>query len=314
MKNRILPSRAKPVEERDNRLSWYGRKKKFAGVLFTLPALIFIFTFMLYPLVYSFYISLFKYNFVYDRTPKFVGLGNYIQAFNDSAFLISLKHTFVFAFFYVLIIMVASLILALLIFQKIKFNGIYRTAIFLPIVVPLSLSSLAFLWILHQNYGLLNHILGDVLGLKSLTYPWLNNGTTAMGSIIGVALWATIGFETILFLGGLQAIPRDILEAAEVDGANGFRRLLYIILPNLRETYILTGIWAVLHGLKVFVEPMVMTDGGPGDSTTVLYQQIYLTAFTYFDMGYASAMAYILAAVALIFSALNYLVNRTKES
>ncbi|MBV5350395.1 sugar ABC transporter permease, partial [bacterium] len=80
--------------------------------------------------------------------------------------------------------------------------------------------------------------------LKSLTFPWLNNGTTAMGSIIGVALWATIGFETILFLGGLQAIPQDILEAAEVDGASGLKKVFYIILPNLKETYILTGIWA----------------------------------------------------------------------
>ena len=294
--------------------SLQNSRKKIAGFLFVTPALLFIFSFMLYPLINSLYMSVHKYNFVYDKEPKFVGLGNYITAFSDKDFLVALGNTFTFAFFYVVFVMVISLILALLIFQKIRFNYYYRTAIFIPIVVPLSLSALAFMWILQENYGLLNHLLGNVLGLKALTFPWLNNGTTAMGSIIGVALWATIGFETILFLGGLQAIPQDILEAAEVDGASGLKKVFYIILPNLKETYILTGIWALLHGIKVFIEPMVMTSGGPGVSTLVLYQHIYHTAFTYFDMGYASAMAYILGAIALLFSAANYWVNRTKEA
>lgn len=293
--------------------SWQRRRKKIAGFLFVLPAALFVFSFMLYPLIYSLFISLHKFNFVYDDAPEFIGLANYINAFADETFLVSLMNTFIFAFFYVASIMVISLFLALLLFQKIKFNNFYRTAIFIPVVVPLSLAALAFLWILEPNYGLLNHILGDVLGLKILTRPWLNEGITAMGSIIGVGLWATIGFETILFLGGLQSIPSDILEAAEVDGANGWKKVVYVILPNLRETFILTGIWATLHGVKVFIEPMVMTSGGPGDSTLVLYQHVYYTAFSYFDMGYASAMAYILGAIAMALSVANYLANRTRE-
>lgn len=302
-----------PQVPRNRTASWRRRRKELIGFLFVLPGFLFIFAFMFYPLVYSLYMSLHKYNFVYDATPKFVGLGNYLAAFKDHSVLVSLHNTFLFSFFYFVLVMVISLCLALLIFQKTRFNTFYRTAIFLPIVVPLSLSCLAFLWILQENYGLLNHILGDVLGLKSLTYQWLNTGPTAMGSIIGVALWATIGFETILFLGGLQAISSEVLEAAEVDGASGLKKIFYIILPNLRETYVLTGIWAILHGLKVFIQPMVMTSGGPGESTLVLYQQVYYTAFTYFDMGYASAMAYILGGIALFFSGANYMINRTKE-
>lgn len=292
---------------------WHRRKKEVAGFLFVVPSILFVFSFMLYPLAYSFYISLHKYNFVYDKEPLFIGLGNYIEAFRDHAFLVSLGNTFIFAFFYVLFILLISLSLALLLFQKVRFNNIYRTAIFLPFVVPLSLSALVFLWILQPNYGLLNHILGEVLGLKMLTHQWLNDGFTAMGSIIGVGLWATIGIETILFLGGLQSIPTDILEAAEVDGASGLKKVFYVILPNLRETFILTGIWATLHGIKVFIEPMVMTAGGPGESTLVLYQHVYYTAFTYFDMGYAAAMAYILGAIAMGLSAANYLYNRTRH-
>jgi len=288
------------------------RRKAPVGILFILPAFLFIFAFMLYPLVSSGYMSLTKFNFVYDTKPAFIGFGNYAAAFKDSQFVTSLTNTFVFGFFYFVIVMVLSLGIALLLFQKVRFNSFFRSAMFVPIVVPLSLAGLVFLWILQPNYGLLNHFLGEVLQLPSLTQPWLSNGSTAMASIIGLALWATIGFEVILFLAGLQAISSDILEAAEIDGASGWKKIRYIILPNLRQTYVLTGTWAIIHGLKVFVEPMVMTDGGPGTSTLVLYQQIYQTAFTLYDMGYASAMGYILGLIIMVLVVLNFWLGGRK--
>lgn len=288
------------------------RKSRTVGVLFVLPAFLFIFTFMLYPLVSSGYMSLTKYNFVYDDTPIFIGFENYFAAFSDPAFITSLTNTAVFGSIYFVIVMVVSLIIALLLFQKLKFNAFYRSAVFVPIVIPLSLAGLVFLWMLQPNYGLVNYVLGDVLNLRFLTHPWLSDGSTAMASIIGLALWATIGFQTILFLAGLQAISADTLEAAEVDGASGLKKIFYIILPNLRETYVLTGTWAIIHALKVFVEPMVLTDGGPGTSTLVLYQQVYRTAFTYFDMGYASAMGYILGLIILILVGLTFWLGRRK--
>ena len=290
----------------------HGKRKFPVGVWFILPAFLFIFVFMLYPLVSSGYMSLTEYNFVYDDTPKFIGLDNYFAAFQDTQFMTALGNTFVFGIFYFVIVMVASLGIALLLFQKLRFNSFYRSAIFVPIVVPLSLAALVFLWILQPNYGLLNYFLGDVLGLRFLTQPWLSNGTTAMGSIIVLSAWASIGFVTILFLAGLQGISPDTLEAAEVDGAQGLKKIFYIVLPSLRETYILTGTWTIIHALKVFVEPMVMTDGGPGTSTLVVYQQVYLTAFTYFDMGYASAMGYILGLIILILVVLNFFVGRIR--
>ena len=289
------------------------RRKQWYGFFFVLPAFLFIFAFMLYPVVNSLYISLNDYNYVYDSSPKFSGICNYIKAFQDSAFRTALKNTFVFSFFYFVLVMGVSLTIALMLFHVKRLNGLFRTAIFLPIVVPISLSALVFLWILQENYGLLNYILRDVLGLTALAKPWLNEGPTAMASIIGVSLWATIGFETILFLGGLQSISREMLEAAEVDGANGLKRIFYVILPNLRETYVLTGIWAILHGLKVFVEPNVMTNGGPGNATLVVYQEVYYNAFNRFEMGYASAEAYILAILALAFSLINMYLNRAKD-
>lgn len=287
-----------------------GKRKFPAGVLFILPAFLFIFVFMLYPLVSSGYMSLTEYNFVYDDVPKFIGLDNYFAAFNDPQFMTALSNTFVYSIIYFILVMVSSLSIALLLFQKLRFNSFYRSAIFVPIVVPLSLAALVFLWILQPNYGLLNYVLGDVLGLRFLTQPWLSQGPTAMGSIIVLSAWASIGFVTILFLAGLQGISNDTLEAAEMDGARGMRKIFYIVLPSLRETYLLTATWTIIHALKVFVEPMVMTDGGPGTSTLVVYQQVYLTAFNYFDMGYASAMGYILGLIILILVVGNFLLSR----
>lgn len=289
------------------------RRKSLIGVLFVLPATIFVFTFMLFPLLYSGYMSLTEYNFVYDDAPRFVGLENYWRALQDPLVLTSLFNTFVFGIFYFVAVMVLSLTLALLLFQKIRFNGFFRSAIFVPIVVPLSLAALVFVWILQPNFGLLNYFLRDILRTPFLAQEWLSNGNTAMAALVVVALWATIGFLTILFLGGLQSIPSDILEAAEVDGANGLKKVFFVILPNLRETYVLTGTWAIIHALKVFVEPMVMTEGGPGTSTLVLYQHLYQTAFNYFDMGYGSAIAYILGAIILGLVGLNFLIGRNRH-
>ncbi|GEP27926.1 ABC transporter permease [Cryobacterium levicorallinum] len=282
------------------------------GFFFILPAFLFIFVFMLYPIVSSGYMSLTEYNFVYDEAPTFIGIDNYVAAFQDDKFVTALTNTFVFGISFFVIVMLSSLCIALLLFQKLRFNSFYRSAIFVPIVVPLSLAALIFLWILQPNYGLLSHVVGDVLGWHALNQPWLANGTIAMIAIVILASWASIGFVTILFLAGLQGISTETLEAAEMDGAAGFKKVLHIILPSLRETYVLTGTWTIIHALKVFVEPMVMTDGGPGTSTLVLYQQVYLTAFTYFDMGYASAMAYILGAIILVLVVVNFAVSRIK--
>lgn len=288
------------------------RRDRVAGMLFVLPAAVFIFAFMLFPLVYSGYLSLTRYNFVRQSTPEFIGLDNFARALQDPIVLTAFANTAVYAVSYFVIVMVVSLSIAMMLFRKLRFSTFYQSAIFMPIVVPLSLAGLIFVWILQPNYGLLNHLLANVFGLPGLAQAWLSDGTTAMAAIVVLSLWATIGFLTILFLSGLQAIPEEILEAAEIDGAGGWRRFTEIIIPSLRPTFVITGTWGVLHSLKVFVEPMVLTDGGPGTSTLVLYQHIYVTAFNYFDMGYASAIGYLLGALILALVGLNYVVSMWK--
>ena len=250
-----------------------------------------------------------EYDFMYDLTPSFVGIKNYVSLFSDPDFLVSMKNTAVFASLDFILLMVLSLIIALLIFFCKKGTGIFRTAVFTPIVVPASLACIIFGWLFSENFGYINYFLVKI-GLPQLTRAWLTSRNTAMGTTIAANLWYNIGFITILFLAGLQSISTDILEAAVVDGATGIKKIFYIVLPSLRESFVITGIWGIVTALKVFVEPMVMTGGGPGNATRTLYMYIYNTAFKYFDMGYASAMAFVLSGLILLFSLINLMVSK----
>ena len=265
--------------------------------------------FVAYPLCYTAYLSMSEYDFMYDLTPSFVGIKNYVSLFSDPDFLVSMKNTAVFASLDFLLLMVLSLIIALLIFFCKKGTGIFRTAVFTPIVVPASLACIIFGWLFSENFGYINYFLVKI-GLPQFTRAWLTSRNTAMGTTIAANLWYNIGFITILFLAGLQSISADILEAAVVDGATGIKKIFYIVLPNLRESFVITGIWGIVTALKVFVEPMVMTGGGPGNATRTLYMYIYNTAFKYFDMGYASAMAFVLSGLILLFSLINLMVSK----
>jgi ABC-type sugar transport system permease subunit len=283
------------------------------GMIFTFPAFLFIFTFMIYPLVTSLYYSFTDYNYVYDAAPVFTGFSNYINAFKDKTFILTMKNTAVFSASYFILVMLIGLSIALMLFSLKGNTGFFRTCIFMPIVVPLSLAAILFNWIFAENFGLLNYFIGFVLNLPQLTRGWLTERSSAMMAIVAVTLWSTLGFQTILYLAGLQSISTDILEAARIDGANSMQTIVRIILPNLRETYVITGIWAILTGLKVFVQPAVMTGGSPGNSTRVMYMHIYDNAFEYFEMGYATALGFILSFIILCFSLLNLKLNTGED-
>lgn len=287
--------------------------RKLWGVLFMLPCFLILFLFVVYPLGHTFYLSLCEYNYTYDPAPVFQGLMNYANMFKDGKFLISLSNTIQFAIVDFVFMMVISLILALMIFFKGRRTWLFRTAIFMPIVVPASLVCIIFTWLLSKDFGLINKFIVDVLRQPQWALPWLTDQNTALWSLVGVNLWCNIGFETILFLSGLQSISPDILEAADVDGATGLKKIFFVILPNLSQTYVITGIWATVAALKVFVEPMVMTNGGPGSSTLVLYMYIYNNAFKYYDVGYASAMAFFLSGMILVISLIHFRLNNRKE-
>ncbi len=285
-------------------------KGQIPGYFFLLPGFIFIFVFMIYPLFRSLFLSFTQYNFAFDDKPIFTGLKNYIDMFSDAYFIEAFKNTFVFSFMFFPGMMILSLIVALMLDRGLKGSGFFRTTIFLPVVIPLSLTGIIFQWILNDQYGLLNFFLKDVLGMGFLAKNWLGDDTWAMVSIVFVSLWKYMGMLVILYMAGLQAISNELYEAAKVDGATGLQRILRITLPNLRESYVVCGIWTIIQSVKVFEQPFIMTQGGPGTSTLVLYQYTWENAFKFLEMGYASAIAYVMGIIILIFSLLNLKLSK----
>lgn len=233
--------------------------------LFVFPAVLFMGAFLLYPLLSALRISFSEYNFVYSEKPVFNGLTNYLQLFHDPHFLISLKNTAYYTLVFFPLFMLLALFLALLLNTKMRANNFFQTAILLPIVVPLSLAGVMFTWIFSQDFGILNHLLANVLHLPHLQRFWLGDVETAMNSLIAVGLWKYTSFGIILFLAGLKAISTDIYEAAKVDGVNAWQNLFYITLPNLKGSFSLVGIWGIIQAIKVYDQVVVMTNGGAGD-------------------------------------------------
>ncbi len=288
-------------------------KRQIPGYAFMLPGFIFILVYMAYPMVNSLYLSFTQYNLAFDDKPIFVGLLNYIKMFKDTYFLDSLKNTAVFAATFFPCVILLSLIIALLLDHGVRFSSFFRTCIFLPVVLPLSLTGIIFQWILNENFGLLNWFLTNVVHLSSLAKNWLGDGTWAMVSIIGVSIWKNAGLLVVMFMAGLQSIPNDIIEASRIDGAGTLKRIFRVIIPNLKESFVICGIWAIIQAVKVFEQPFIMTGGGPGTSTLVLYQYTWMNAFKYFEMGYSSSIAYFMGVLILGLSLLNMRLNRTDE-
>jgi ABC-type sugar transport system permease subunit len=289
-------------------------KRQIPGYAFILPGFLFMAVYMGYPIIRSFYLSFTQYNFGFDDKPQWTGFVNYIKLFSDTFFLDALKNTAVFTAVFFPSVLVVSLILAMLLDHGVRCSGIFRTCIFLPVVVPLSLTGIIFQWILNENYGLLNWFLADVLHAGDFAKNWLGDKDWAMISIIAVSLWKNIGMLVVMFMAGLQSISNDILEASRVDGASVFQRIFNIILPNLKESYIICGIWATIQAIKVFEQPFIMTGGGPGTATLVLYQYTWINAFKYFEMGYASTIAYFMGVLILGLSVVNMFINRSDDA
>jgi len=287
-------------------------KKQIPGYFFLMPAFLFIFVYMIYPLLYSLVLSFTSYNFAFDTSPVFNGFANYIKLLSDSYFIASFRNTMVFTVMFFPGLMIISLILALMLDNGVKGTAFFRTSIFLPVVIPLSLTGIIFQWILNEQYGLLNFFFSEVLGMGFLAKNWLGDDFWALVSIVVVSLWKYMGMLVVLYMAGLQAIPNDLYEAAKVDGATGFKRIWYITLPNLRETYVVCGIWTIIQAVKVFEQPFIMTQGGPGTSTLVLYQYTWENAFKYYEMGYASAIGYVMGIIILIFSILNLKLSKSE--
>jgi multiple sugar transport system permease protein len=261
--------------------------------------------FGLYPLVYSIMISFSRYDLL-SSTFSPIGLKNYISIIFDKEFQRALWHTLVFCVGTVPFTIALSLFCAILINKKIPFRQLYQAGLFLPVTMSVVVIATVFTYI-YSPKGLANAVL-DFLGIIHPQSSWLNNPSSRLDisipllSIMAMNVWASFGYYTILFLAGLQTLPDALYEAASLDGATEWQKFRYITLPQLKPIILLVIIINTIYSLQVFPEIFTMTMGGPLGSTTTAVYHIYELGFHRFDMGKASAAAYILSVIIMIFS------------
>lgn len=280
---------------------------------FLVPALLFIAVFLVYPIGDTLYLSLTRFNFVYDSAPRFVGLENFASLASDSGFLNAVGNTLEFTVLFLPTFVVGGLIAAAVIEALPRFSGLFRMAIFLPVIVALSVTGVMFDWIFDPQFGLANHVLRSV-GLGGLANDWLTNPVLVLPVIVLVSLWQQVGISMLIFSAGLRSIPKDIYDAAYCDGAGGVRAFFAITLPNIGESLIVTTVWGIVQSVKVFDLPYVMTHGGPGGATETVYLHLWNVAFKNFDMGTSAAVGYVMAAAILALSALSFRIVRTEAA
>lgn len=271
-----------------------GREARF-GYLFISPWIIGFILFQAIPLAMVFYYSFTKYSVL--SAPQWIGFTNFIKIFtNDKLFLISLWNTFYIVAFSVPLRIIVGFILAELINQKIKGLAIFRTIYYLPVIIPIAATAVLWEWMFQPRYGILNYFF-ELFGLPAIN--WLASVTWSKPAIIIVTLWR-IGEAVILFLAGLQSVPNELYEAADIDGAKSITKLFKITIPLITPTILLQVIMEIIHIFQSFVWSYSMTKGGPLNSSLTYVLYIYRRAFDNFQMGYASALSVILFIVILV--------------
>lgn len=279
-------------------------------MLFVLPTVAFVTVFFIVPLAMTFFMSLHDWPLFGERS--FIGFNNYTELGSDRQYLKSLNFTFRYTLFVTPPIFILGFILASLVRHSIRGIGIFRTIFFLPVVIGLGVSSLLWVWMLDDRVGIFNKLLLDFY-LVPKAQLFLGKPNTAMNVIILSVVWKTVGFTMILLLAGLQAIPNELYESAEVDGAGYFRKLYYITLPLMRRTIALALILSVIGSVLAFDQFYIMTRGGPRNSTISIVFWIFNNSFTYFKMGYGAAMSIVLLGILVALTGTQFYVLREKE-
>jgi multiple sugar transport system permease protein len=276
------------------------RRQSLMGFAFVLPAVAFFALFNFYPIGYALYLSLTSWDFL--SPPRWIGLTNYTTLLADPNFLSSLGITLRYTLETAVPLILLSLGLALLLNQRLRLSGLYQVIYFVPVVIPAVVS--AIIWgLLYRPSGVVNNFVG-VLGVEPL--PWLASSQYALHGIVIVSVWATFGYDTLILLAGLQSIPPEYGEAAAIDGASRWRVVRDITLPLLAPRLLFVTATSIAALLTSFVLPYVLTNGGPGTATRVLPLLIYQTGFEFLRAGQASAMAFILMFITLIFTAMQF--------
>lgn len=279
---------------------WWNRSRREAldCYIFMSPVIIGLLVFMIGPMIASFYFSFTKYDIL--GAPKWIGLANYNGLFHDHLFWQSLKVSCIYAVTSVPLNLIFGLFLAILLNRKIKGIFVFRTIYYLPAVISGVAVSLLWMRIFNPNFGLLNWFIG-LFGIQGP--QWLYSEHWALPAIILMSLWG-VGGGMLINLAGLQSIPNDLYEASEIDGANKVKQFFHITIPMLSPIIFFNLVMGLISALQIFTEGYVMTGGGPNNSTLFSVLYLYRNAFKYLDMGYASALAWVLFIIIMILTLL----------
>ncbi len=268
--------------------------KNRTGYWFVLPYVIFFGTFVAYPLMFSFILLFHRWNIV---TPmEWVGLKNFERLLRDPLFFKSIWNTIVFLFIHIPLQIVVALGFAVLLNSRLKFRGFFRAVYFMPVVVSGVVVTILWQQLYAYDSGLLNRLL-VMMGIDRV--PWLINPDVAMPSVALMATWKNVGIYIILFLVGLQNVPNELYESASLDGATAIRQFFRITLPMLNPTIVVVVVLSTIGGFSLFIEPYVLTGGGPMQSTLSAVLYIYNQAFYFGHMGYAATLGFVFALIIL---------------
>lgn len=266
----------------------------FWALLLLLPSLLGVGIFTLIPVAASFGLGFFRWNLL--SPPQWVGGTNYVELFQDPLFLTVIGNTTVYAFAVVLFEIPLALGLAIAMNRQGPVIALLRTVYFLPVVTSMVAIALVWNWIYDPQFGLLNWGLKQI-GLEPVN--WLYNTAWALPALIVMGVWKNVGYSMVIFLAGLQSLPVDLYEAAELDGANAWEQLVHVTLPLLTPTIFFVMIMSTINAFQVFDSVYMMTQGGPAQSTNMAVYWLYQNSFEFFKIGRASAMAYVLFAITL---------------
>lgn len=271
--------------------------QSLAGWLFILPAFIGTIIFIIIPVICSFGLSFAKWDLL--NPIEFVGFANYLELLSDKLFFKILVNTFVFALSTSILGVIIPLVLAAILNRKIRGSEFYKTAYFLPFITPMIVIGIIWEWIFDPNIGLLNQFL-------HLHINWLYDTNFAMPALIMVSVWKLIGYNMVIFLSALSGVSQSLFEAAQIDGADAFQTFKNVTIPLLSPTIFFVVIITAISSFQIFDLIYLMTQGGPLDSTNVIVYAIYKNAFEYFNIGKASAIAYVLFVIILILTLIQW--------
>jgi multiple sugar transport system permease protein len=296
---RPAPSRRSALALRLGGRTLTARKRQelTAAYLFLAPGFLIFALVVLYPIVRAFQISLYHWSIVPGAASEFIGFGNYSHAFHDPIFWRALVNT---AFYMAVTVpaqLVLGMIVAVLLDARMPGRAFFRTLYYLPVVTSWVVVSLLFRYMFITNGGLVNSVLHDKTHITGHNIEWLGQRWSAMAAIAILGIWKGIGWSMVIFLAALQTVPRELKEAAAVDGANAWRRFRAVSLPAIRPVVAFVFVMLVIGGFNVFISVFLMTNGGPLDETQVLLTYMYRQAFSFLDFGYGSSISFTLTLI-----------------